>query len=191
MLTYDILRKKPEPPPPEVKEPPRTLFQIVAEKFKHPQQQQQRQQQPGANNRESDIYAAGAQWSKVPYSKWVEAVVKPEFPVGTLVTMAGVPFVPGTAPFPIYKVEGVQEIHCFVRFDRTASEPMAVHVRLMNGSINHILSYAPCRLRRLNEQELAIARLRDQAPQGFGDRKTVVTNESDSSGTSGNERFAG
>lgn len=128
------------------------------------------QPQPG----HSGITAIGM--GKIPYVKWLNEMVYPRFPVGTLVTTRSIPFVPSAIPRVWWTVLEIQEIHYAVEIDRATRDPKAVGLST-GGAFKGPVWYPPALLRPLFKEEIeAIDSLRDQAQprplSGSGDAVT-------------------
>jgi hypothetical protein len=112
---------------------------------------------------------------KIPYTKWLEDTVRPKFPKGSLCTMRGLPYIPGTIPGAVLTVEELQEVCWMAPVDDNTNEPRCIVVR--NTRINQgQITYPPALLRPLTQEENDLVHARDKAAQ--------VLKESEERGTS-------
>lgn len=102
---------------------------------------------------------------KVPYTRWLEGIVRPKFPVGTLCTMRAAPYVPGQLPKPIFVVSDLQEVCYMAPVSLETGEPKCIFVKYEPTGINVTIAYAPASLRPLTEEELKLVNTRNQEAQ--------------------------
>ena len=96
---------------------------------------------------------------KVEYAIWIENIKK-EFPVGSLWTYAPLPYVPGQLPTPVMEVVDVIEIHWNAPLGLNYNQPRCIQLASSRFAMQ-TLTYEPKSLRRLNEEEIKLAHIRN------------------------------